>query len=113
MGLRGCHRYGLSRRCVSFWLSIDNPIKNFQKKGFLERLFGLFIILSYSWTKSAHSPLFSSLAALVGPQSGIFKFFKNAFCLFLDLSTYAVVFFLTKSALLPCSLLSLEAENAA
>jgi hypothetical protein len=43
-------------------------------------------------------PFFSSLAALAGPQSGIFELKKNRiFCLFLDLSTVAGVTFFDKN----------------
>jgi hypothetical protein len=38
-----------------------NFFENFTNKVIFERRFGLFIILSYSWTKHAHSPLFSAL----------------------------------------------------
>ncbi len=49
---------------------------------FLERLFGIFNISSYSWIKSAIHLFFSSPVALVASQSRNFQFFKKTLTVF-------------------------------
>jgi hypothetical protein len=76
-----------------------------------ERLFGLFSILSYSWTKSA--PLVSALQLhwLVHDQ-GFLNLLKKRFFAFLGQCHFSWDVFVTKSTLIPCYRLCMEAEEA-
>jgi hypothetical protein len=76
--------------------------KFFFKKNCLERLFGIFNISSYSWTKSTIHLFFSALQLhwLLHNQ-GFSNFSKNAYLPFLDPSTSAGMVFLNQP-LIPC-----------
>jgi hypothetical protein len=90
--------------------------ENFLKKSFFWKDFLDFLLFYLILGPSPHIPLFFQLSSCTGWSTiRDFRIFQKTafFAFFFNLSPSAGVSFLTKSALLPCSLLPIESENAA